>query len=106
MAQGKIIVATEELKSVAQKVDDMAQNYKESYIELYSTINSLSETGIWQGVDNQAYVQQIEQFRNDFEAMEQLMRSYADFLRKAAEGYKTIQNNTTEQVGKKLMTSV
>ncbi len=106
MAQGKIIVATEELKSAAQKVDDMAQSYNESYTELYSIINSLSETGIWQGEDNQAYVQQIEQFRNDFEAMEQLMRSYADFLRKAAEGYKTIQNNTTEQVSKKLVTSV
>lgn len=106
MAQGKIIISTEQVKAAAQKVEGLAKNYKDSYTELYSIVDSLAELGIWQGTDNQAFVQQINQFKNDFVAMEQLMISYADFLKKAANGYKTIQNNTTEQVGKKLSTSL
>ena len=106
MAVGQIVVSTEQVKAVAQKVDNLARNYKESYTELYNLIESMAEYGIWQGTDNDAFIQQITQFRNEFVAMEQLMISYADFLRKAADGYKTIQGNTTDQVGKKLVTSV
>lgn len=106
MAQGKIIISTAEVKAAAVKVENLAKSYNQSYTELYQIVNSLAELGIWQGTDNDAFVQQINQFKNDFVTMEQLMLAYADFLKKASAGYKTIQNNTTDQVGKKLSTSV
>lgn len=33
----------------------------------------------WQGKDNEAFTNQINQFRNDFENMEHIVRDYADF---------------------------
>lgn len=106
MAQGKIIISTEEVKLAARSIEDLAKNYHDSYIELYAIVDSLNSEGFWQGVDNVAFVEQINQFKNDFVAMESLMNSYADFLKKAAEGYKTMQNNTVNMVEKKLVTSV
>lgn len=106
MAQGKIIISTEDVKGVSRNIEELAVKYHDAFTELYALVDSLAESGMWQGVDNAAYVQQINGFKDDFARMEALMVSYADFLKKAAEGYKTIQNFTTDQVGKKLTTSV
>lgn len=106
MAQGKIIISTEKVKAVARKVEGLAKNYHDSYTELYSIVDSLAGEGFWQGADNVAYVEQINEFKNDFMQMEQIMNAYADFLVKAANGYKTMQSSITDQAGKKLATSV
>lgn len=106
MAQGKIIISTEEVKSVSRNIEQLAGKYHDAYVELYTVVNSMAESGIWQGTDNATYVQQINSFQDDFLRMENFMISYADFLMKAADGYKTIQNFTTDQVGKKLSTSI
>lgn len=106
MSQGKIIISTEEVKAVAKRVEGLAKNYHDRYTELYSIVDSLADEGFWQGADNVAYVEQIYQFKNDFVEMEQIMNAYADFLEKAANGYKTMQNSITDQAGKKLVTSV
>lgn len=106
MSQGKIIISTEEVKAVAKRVEGLAKNYHDGYMQLYSIVDSLAGEGFWQGADNIAYVEQIYQFKNDFMEMEQIMNAYADFLEKAASGYKTMQNSITDQAGKKLVTSV
>lgn len=105
MAQGKISVETAAVIEVAKSVDTLAQNYHDAYTELYKIVDSMAAEEIWQGTDNDAYVKQINAFKNDFQAMEELMRSYAEFLRKAMEGYKTIQSHTAESATKKLQTS-
>ena len=106
MAQGKIIISTEEVKAAAKRVESLAEKYHNSYTELYSIVDSLAGEGFWQGVDNVAFVEQINQFKNDFVMREGIMKAYADFLTKAAEGYKTMQNSIVDQTGKKLVTSV
>lgn len=106
MARGQIIVTSAELRAASQKVDSMAKQYRQEYTNLYTEIDSIAELGFWQGVDNQEYVKQINMFKDDFQTMEQLMIEYAGFLRKAAEGYETIQAHTADQAGKKLTTSI
>lgn len=105
MAQGKIIIETSEVISASQKIEGLAQNYHDAYMELYRIIDSIQTAGDWQGTDNDVYTQQIYAFKNDFVAMEQLMNAYADFLRTSANGYKTVQKYTTDAVAKKLSTS-
>ena len=106
MAIGKIQVTPQELTNAALKVSELAAKYKEDYTSLYATIKSIAELGIWAGKDHDAYVAQIEQFKNDFEAMQKEMEHYASFLRKAADAYSGTQNNVTESVSKKLCTGV
>lgn len=106
MAQGKIIVTSADLRAASQKVESIAKKYRDEYTTLYTIIDSISESGFWQGADNMAYVQQINMFKNDFQAMEQLMIEYAAFLKKTADGYEAIQSHTADQATKKLLISV
>lgn len=106
MAQGKIIVSTEEIKSVAKSIETLADNYHTEFTDLYKIVDSLASTGVWNGVDNVAYVEKINGFKDDFARMESLMRQYAAFLTNAANGYKTTQTHITNQVDKKLVTSI
>lgn len=106
MAQGKIIISTEEVKRVAKSIETLADSYHTEFVDLYKIVDSLASTGAWNGVDNVAYVEQINGFKDDFANMESLMRQYAAFLTNAAEGYKTTQTHITNQVDKKLVTSI
>ena len=72
MAQGKIVVSTAQVTAAANKVEALAKTYNQSYTELYQIVDSLAELGFWQGIDNEAYVEQINQFKNDFVAINTL----------------------------------
>lgn len=104
MAQGKIIVTTSELETAAQKIEALADSYHENYSKLYELVNNLSEMS-WQGKDNEMFTHQISQFKDDFENMEHIVRDYAGFLRRTAEGYRTTQGYVADNVGKKLQTN-
>lgn len=91
MAQGKIIVETSRLDSTAAQVDRLADQYESEYGALFGTVQDLQNA--WSGEDNVAFTNQIEGFRDDFQRMTRLMRDYADYLRKAAESYRTTQDN-------------
>lgn len=106
MGQGHIIVETAELENAALKIENLTNQYHNDYTELYSLVDSLSDLGAWQGTDNVAFVNQIKQFKNDFERMEQLMKDYSGFLRKTASGYKTTQGHITSQANKNLKTTI
>lgn len=105
MAQGKIVVETIELENAAKKIDSLADTYHENYMKLYDYVKMLGEMS-WQGKDNEAFTNQINQFRNDFENMEHIVRDYADFLRKTSSGYKTTQNYIKDGAERNLATSI
>ena len=87
MAQGKIIVTSADLRAASSKVESIAKKYRDEYTTLYTTIDSISESGFWQGEDNLAYVKQIN-------------------IKKTADGYEAIQSHTADQATKKLLISV
>ncbi len=90
MARGQIIADTTRLDSTAQSVITLADNYHQEYFALFSSVQQLQST--WEGVDNKAFTEQIEGFRDDFQRMEQLMRDYAEFLKKTAATYRQAQS--------------
>lgn len=95
MAQGKIIVETSRLDSTATQVDRLADQYEGEYGALFATVRELQNA--WGGEDNVAFTNQIEGFRDDFQRMTRLMRDYADYLRKAADSYRSTQDNIAAQ---------
>lgn len=90
-----IIVTPGELETAASKIEGLAADYETQYKTLYSKTDSLANT--WKGEDNQAFVNQIAEFKPDLQNMKQLMDSYADFLRKAAKSYRDTQDAVTSQ---------
>lgn len=91
MAQGKIIVETSRLDSTAAQVERLSDQYKREYDSLFGTVRDLQNA--FDGEDYVAFTNQIEGFHDDFQRMERLMREYAAFLRKAAESYRTTQDD-------------
>lgn len=90
MARGQIIVDTSQLDAAAKRVESLAGDYKTQYTALYSNVSELQNS--WTGTDNQAYTNQINGFKDDFQKMESLMREYASFLKETALKYRTTQS--------------
>ena len=97
MGLGLITVETERLDQVAGQVEGYADDYLKAYNELFTIVKDMKEA--WDGKDNVAYTNQIEGFRNDFQKMEQLMRDYAEYLRKCAKTYRDTQENIARSAG-------
>ncbi|MGN0202925.1 MAG: WXG100 family type VII secretion target [Coprococcus sp.] len=89
MTGNRIVVTPEVLKTTASYVTEQANSYKQNYEKLYTEVNAMASA--WQGADNQAFVSQIEGFKEDFNAMYKLMNQYAEFLTKAADAYSSTQ---------------
>lgn len=68
MARGQIVVETTQLDSAAGRVEDLANTYNTNYTALFATIQEMQNA--WAGVDNTAFTNQIEGFRDDFQRME------------------------------------
>ena len=94
MAQ-KIRVTPGQLESAATKIENLASDYKSQYESLYRTTDNLAST--WQGKDNKAFVEKINEFKKDFEKMHSCMLDYVDVLRKIANAYQTTQDNITSE---------
>ncbi len=94
MAQ-TILVTPEVLESTASSIEQLANEYKGQYNELYTTTGSLAQT--WSGEDNVAFVNQIEGFKDDLEKMYTLMNRYAEYLRITAKAYRETQDAISKQ---------
>ncbi len=93
-----IEVTPEQLNTAAGKIDSLAGDYKTQYDSLYNETNAMAST--WSGKDNQAYINQIAGYKDDFEKMHQLMLNYAEFLRKSAKAYADTQETVVAQAKK------
>jgi len=86
----KIVVEPARLKDASSAINTLSDQYKSIYDNLFVKVGEMGAA--WQGPDNQAFVQQIEQFRNDFENMKKLMDDYSTFLKTSAEHYEKTQD--------------
>lgn len=93
---GRVIEVTpQELISAAQSIEGLAADYKTLYSQLYQKTDSMASS--WQYKDNQAYINQINGFKDDLEKMKNLMDTYAQFLRKSADAYQKTQDEITNR---------
>ena len=94
MAQ-TIMVTPEVLEAAAKKIQGLSDEYKTQYETLYTRAGEMAQT--WSGEDNVAFINQIEGFRNDFQAMFKLMNQYVDYLNKTAADYRATQEAIVKQ---------
>lgn len=92
-----IKVTTENLVSKANEVDGKADEYCTNYSQLLNDVATLTSTD-WKGADADAFLQQIEGFREDFVKMKDLMNEYANFMRTASKSYDNTQENVISQI--------
>lgn len=80
------------LESYIKKLEAAKDEYQSTYVtDLYS--NALEEVkGAYSGVDCDAFVNKVEEFRNDFEKMATILQEYIDHLRKVHQDYKVTQD--------------
>lgn len=88
----KIVVDPAKLEAAATKMDAQAADYTKQYTKLFSEVDGMGAA--WKGVDNQAFVNQIKGYMDDFQNMVKLMNQYSDFLRQSAKTYKETQTET------------
>lgn len=81
-----IKVDTQKLRDQATKVENEATEYVNTYEKLYNEVAEFTSTD-YVGDEGDAFREQIEGFRDDFQKMKNLMEDYAKYLRSAAQSY-------------------
>ncbi|MBO5620873.1 MAG: WXG100 family type VII secretion target [Butyrivibrio sp.] len=92
-----IKVDTQKLRDQATKVEDEANDYVTTYEELYKDVETFTTTD-YVGDEGNAFREQIEGFRDDFQKMKKLMEDYAGFLRTAAQSYDDTKADSISQI--------
>ncbi len=86
-----IKVTAGELDVAAGEIHGLSAEYRANYENLFTTIDT--NLASWTSEDKTAFITQINGFKDDFERMHELMETYARFLEKSAEAYRTTQQN-------------
>ena len=84
-----------QLERAAMHIEQMYQLYEKEYRMLFQGVEQLASS--WKGKDNQAFASQIRGFEKDFMMMRDIMKEYADFLRRASRAYQQVQNERMMQ---------
>lgn len=85
------------LRKAAGDVENLANNYKKQYGELFGLVETFTTTD-FQGTDAKEFCAKVKDFEDDFMKMKTLMDDYAQFLRKAADDYEKNQENLRNQI--------
>lgn len=87
----KIIVTPVELERASAQIANLADEYNHLYRQLFAEVDAMGSA--WQGVDNQAFTNQIRGFEDDFVKIVAILGDYANFLKHSAQHYSTIRDN-------------
>ncbi|GKU29320.1 WXG100 family type VII secretion target [Clostridium folliculivorans] len=96
MALGKFKVSTEELRRSSTVILDKTAMYEAEYAKIYAEIANLRVE--WQGQASEAFNKQIEEYRNDFQELAKILKSYAEFLRTAAGNFEKTEDNLQNRI--------
>ena len=92
-------VETERLESSANFIEEKTAAYAQEYGHIYELVQDL-RTDKWKGVASDTFNQQLEGYRNDFQEMEAILKSYMEFLRSAATNYKQTEDAVTGEASR------
>lgn len=87
----KLVVDFEAIRSTANQIKGLKEQYHTEWSKLYDSVNAIGSA--WQGEDNQAYVNQINGFKDDFTRMEDTLEKFIRFLTESAAAYEQVQDN-------------
>lgn len=91
----KIQVNYQELYQSGNYLHSQADQY-EQMIERINQL-MLSTSNVWQGSDNDAFIEQVEILRPQLMRMVYIIESYADVLRTCSQAYERLQQNRLAQ---------
>lgn len=91
-------IDTSEVKKISSDMNAKIQEYRQKYNEVYTHAKEIER--IWDGEARQTYMQKIEGFRNDFEAMVSVLTKYSSNLNIIAERYEKAEENAKAIAGR------
>lgn len=93
----KTVADSGQMRRLAAKLERLADEYQHLYeYELYGTIVDDIRRA-YKGVDTDAMIHGLEEFRNDFSRLRYTVYQYAAYLRKAAAKYDDMQAELAAQ---------
>lgn len=87
----QIKVNYEEVYQGSLTLKQKATQYDEVIQRIYMRMHELQ--GVWQGSDNQVFIDKLEQFKPQLNRMTQIIEQYANYLQKSANTYQSIQQD-------------
>lgn len=90
-------VETADLRKSAEFINDKTARYEAEYAKIYSEIANLRIS--WQGLSSDTFNKQIEGYRNDFDELARVLKSYAEFLKTTAEKIERTENAIKDAAG-------
>ncbi len=96
MADIVVQVGLESLDSYIKQLETMRDEYSTTYTdELYTKV--LGEiNSAFKGDDSDAFVNKMNDFRNDFDKLYQVLGEYIDHLKEVHKNYKTLVESQTQ----------
>ena len=91
----QIKVNYEELNQSGQYLKLKASQYEETIMKMYTIAKQTSS--IWQGQDQQAFIQQIEQLQPKLKRMIEVIQAYSNVLITSSQAYQQLQQNRMMQ---------
>ena len=93
-----IKVDTAAITQAANKINGYITSYETSYVRVNQLSEEVDKT--WDGTDNDKYKEQLAEFQGDFIDLQNKLKDYVDFLKKAVTEYETAQDNLTKDASK------
>ena len=87
----QIKVDYDQVHQSALNIKQKAMQYEETIQKIYGRMHQMQS--IWQGADNQAFIDKLEQFRPQLERMRDIIEQYGLYLQKSAENYQALQQD-------------
>lgn len=84
----QIRVDYEQVHQSASMIKQKAAQYDETIQKIYSRMHQMQS--VWQGSDNQAFIDKLEQFKPQLNRMTEIIEQYALYLQKSADNYQAL----------------
>lgn len=78
-----------QMSTDAKAINNAASEYQAAVSELYKTVDNL--TTAWQGTDNVSYANKVNSYKDEIQALGQIVNNYAVFLNRAAASLQELQ---------------
>lgn len=93
-----ILVDTSKIQAAMNTVDLQHGSFSDAWGKVLKIVDDLRES--WAGVDNKAFADKVEGFRNDFKDLDDKIQTYQDFLTKAKNDYDEAQDQIKRDAAK------
>ena len=84
----QIRVDYEQVHQSAFMIKQKSAQYDETIQKIYSRMYQMQS--VWQGRDNQAFIDKLEQFKPQLNRMTEIIEQYALYLQKSADNYQAL----------------